>query len=290
MKRIVITGASGLVGSHLLPLFGPETELHLVTRGEPDARPADARVHFHQIDLASDFDAGTLPKQADAIIYLAQSQHFRLFPERALHVFRVNSAAPLRLLDYARRCGAQHFIYASSGGVYGSGSNEIDEEASLAEPSQLGFYLSSKLCGEILAENFSPYMNVAILRLFFAYGRGQSRQMLIPRLIDNIRAGNLINLRGLDGIRINPIHAQDAALAVKQSMTLEGLTKLNVAGPQALSMREICEIIAGKVQREPVFAITPAQGPADLIAGISRMENLLFAPTRKLEDNLDDLL
>lgn len=288
MKTIIVTGASGLLGSRLLPLFGPEQEIHVLTR-EPPSKAA-ANIRYHQVDLAGGFDEEKLPQRIDGVIYLAQSNQYREFPERALEIFEVNVASLLRLLDYARRAGAKAFVSASSGGVYGSGERGLSEDISIPASGNLGFYLSTKLCGEILAENYAPFMNVAVLRLFFAYGQGQRRSMLIPRLVDNVKAGNPVALQGTDGLRINPVHAGDAARAVKAALALEGCARINVAGPDILSIREICETIGAKVGREPVFAVDESQIGRNLIGDIDRMRAQLVAPERRFEDGVDELL
>ena len=288
MKRILIAGASGLVGLHLLPLFGPDDELHLLMRN-PGEAPQGA-IHRHSVDLGGAFDPGALPARIDSVIYLAQSENFRAFPERALDIFEVNLASLLRLLDYARRAGATSFVFASSGGVYGSAEDAITEDAAIPASGSLGFYLSTKLCGEILAENYAPLMNVAVLRLFFAYGGGQKRSMLVPRLIDNVRGGNPIMLQGRDGIRINPVHAGDAAQAVKAALSLEGCARINVAGPDVLSMRQICDIIGSKVGREPVYEVDRNAAVRNLIGDIGKMSQLLAPPTRRFEVGVADLM
>jgi nucleoside-diphosphate-sugar epimerase len=288
LKTILVTGATGLVGSHLLPLFGPDQEIHILSRQAPPEAAAGNVVH-HQLDLGGEFDPAVLPERVDGVVYLAQSDHFRDFPERALDIFEVNVASPLRLLDYARRAGARAFVSASSGGVYGSGERGLSEDHFIPASGNLGFYLSTKLCGEILAENYAPYMNVALLRLFFAYGRGQKRSMLVPRLVDNIRAGNPINLQGRDGIRINPVHAGDAARAVRAALDLEGCARINVAGPDTVSIREIGEIIGAKVGRAPVFAVDETQVGQNLIGDIDKMSALLVAPERRFEDGVTEL-
>lgn len=288
LERIVITGGSGLVGSHLLPLFGPETELHVLSRHEPQARPAN--LHHHRMDLGANFDLKALPSRVDGIIYLAQSDHFREFPERALQVFEVNVAGPLRLLDYARRAGARSFVSASSGGVYGSAEGGLSENSFIPASGSLGFYLSSKLCSEIVAENYAPFMNVAVLRLFFAYGAEQKRSMLIPRLVDNIREGRPIQLQGHDGISINPIHADDAARAVKAALDLEGCDRINVAGPEILSIRQIGDIIGEKIGREPIYAVEDRHRGKNLIGDIEKMSRDLVPPERRFADGVTDLL
>ncbi|HEX8528133.1 NAD-dependent epimerase/dehydratase family protein, partial [Allosphingosinicella sp.] len=100
--RIVVTGGGGLLGSHLLTLLGGD----------------DVQAPGREFDLEQRPDWDSLGERVDAIVYLAQSPHFRLFPERAADVFAVNSGEVLRALDYARRAGAKRFVYASTGGVY----------------------------------------------------------------------------------------------------------------------------------------------------------------------------
>ncbi len=86
--------------------------------------------------------------------------------------------------------------------------------------------------------------------------------MLVPRLIDNVIAGNAITLQGEDGIKINPIHVSDAVAALEACMKLEGSHTFNVAGTQTLSLREIACTIGKAVGREPVFKIDSSEPPS----------------------------
>jgi nucleoside-diphosphate-sugar epimerase len=287
MKRCVIIGASGLIGSHLIDAMTPEWEIYAVSRSRPTGAQA-RNVIWHGIDMQA-FDAEALPNRVDSVIYLAQSEHFREFPERALDIFEVNTLGLLRLLDYARRGRARSFILASSGGVYGSGDESMNEEASIPAEGNLGFYLGSKLCSEIIALNYSRFMNVVVLRFFFVYGPRQRRSMLIPRLIDAVREGSPIQLQGQNGIRLNPTHVADAAGAIVGALELEGTYKINVAGPQILSLREICETIGNAVGRPPNY-IFEAAAPRNIIGDITRMCELLLAPRVRFVDGLKTIL
>src|SRR5687768_16880635 len=250
MRRIVITGGTGLIGSHLLPLLQADgAEVHAVGR----EAPAIAGIVHHRCDLAAGLAQGALPAAADAVIHLAQSRRFRDFPEAAAEVARINCQAAVELAGYAVRAGARHFVYASTGGVYAPGPAPLAETAPVAAGPALSFYAATKLAGERLLEPFAGLLNLVVLRPFFVYGRGQPASMLVPRLIGYVRSGKPIRLAGADGMRINPLYAADAAAAVRAALALDGAHKINIAGPEALSLRAIGETIGRAVGIAPVF-------------------------------------
>ena len=169
-----------------------------------------------------------LPNEVDTIVYLAQSDHFRDFPDKSQDIFAVNAASVLQMLDYARESGVKRFIYASSGGVYGSSQDVLIENTSLSINNKLGFYLSTKICAEALLENYIPYMSIIILRFFFVYGFGQRKDMLIPRLVDSVRQGEPIHLQGKEGFKLNPIYVVDAVHSIKKALLLNESYKIDL--------------------------------------------------------------
>ncbi len=287
-KTVIITGASGLIGRHLVKELADTWNIHAVSRKKHAINKTD--ISWHCIDLEQDFDDGSLPKRADAIVYLAQSDYFRDFPDKAINIFSVNTFQVLKALDFARRTGVKSFIYASSGGVYGFPENSVEESITIPASGNIGFYLSSKLCSEMLAENYAPYMNIVLLRFFFVYGKGQKRSMLIPRLVDSIRDGKAVRLQGNDGLHINPVHVSDAVRAISHALKLKGCHRLNVAGPDALSLRELCEIIGEKLNTTPTFEVNPSAESGNLIGDIKKMKSLLVDPVVHFEDGVQDLL
>ncbi|MDQ4086653.1 MAG: NAD(P)-dependent oxidoreductase [Pseudomonadota bacterium] len=271
--RILLTGASGLVGSHLVPLLRPESELHL-----------------YQGDLTAGLDTRSLPPRVDAVVHLAQSRRFRDFPDGAGDVARVNALAAVELAQYAAQAGASHFVYLSTGGVYAPAREPLTEAAPLADDGSMGFYAASKRAGELLLAPFASRFSLIVLRPFFIYGRGQERSMLIPRLADCVKTGAPIRLAGRDGIRINPIHASDAAAAVRAALQLRGSHRINLAGPETLTIRTIAEEIGRHLGRAPVLEIDDAAAPADLIGDTGLMARLLGAPRERLAGRIDEVV
>ncbi|OGA21481.1 MAG: hypothetical protein A3I02_01470 [Betaproteobacteria bacterium RIFCSPLOWO2_02_FULL_67_26] len=288
MKSILLTGATGLVGSHFLAAHRDDFAIRTVSRRRPAEGTAPG-MHT-QVDLSEPWDAGVLPQRIDAVIHLAQSEHFREFPEHAVDVFAVNATATVRLLDYARRAGARTFVLASSGGVYAASDSDFTENARISARGDLGFYLGTRLCSEIVAQSFAAYFNLITLRFFFVYGPGQRPDMLIPRLIQYVRNGTAITLQGKEGIRITPTHVSDAVAAVRKSLELSGTHTINVGGPEEFSIAEIASIIGRHVGRSPVFAVDHGAAPKDVTGDMTRMRELLVPPVVRFEDGVQTML
>lgn len=286
-QRILVTGANGLLGRHAVATLRETHEVHAMVHTLP--QDALDGVIYHVLDLASDWSTAALPSKIDSVFHLAQSSRFREFPELALDVFRVNVDSTARLLDYARRAGAKRFVFASSGGVYGAGAQAFTENSPIIPHGKLGYYLASKLCSEVLVQNYAQLMGVTILRFFFVYGAGQKRSMLIPRLVDNIFEGRAITLQGNDGIRINPIHVSDAVRSLQSCLELEGSHTFNVAGPDVLSLRELAELIGQAVGKAPVFNCEEVE-PKHLVADIEEMQLKLVKPQVGFAEGLKELL
>ena len=92
---------------------------------------------------------------------------------RAMQVFDVNVAGPLRLLDWCARSGVRRFVLASSGGIYGGKRDvQFQETDGFAINSPLGFYLGSKLCSEIVLHSYRQFLDcTVVIRPFFITAR-----------------------------------------------------------------------------------------------------------------------
>lgn len=284
-KKLLITGANGLLGQEVVKLLVPDYDVHTITRKDV----VNTHLTNHKIDLSTNWSAASLPTEIDTIFHLAQSENFRNFPLKADDIFKVNIESTAKLLDFGFKSRIKRFVFASSGGVYGSGSHSFTENSPLSQSTHLGFYLGSKLCGEILTQNYSSFFDVIILRFFFMYGKNQKRDMLIPRLIDNVRDGREVILTGQNGISLNPIHVSDAAQAMKSTLNLKGSHTLNVAGPETLSIRDISNEIASQVNLIPKFIIsdTPA---LNIVANIDAMKRDLYIPQIRFSEGVRELL
>lgn len=277
--RILLTGAGGFLGSHLLRMLVDRHEVTAIGRQPPAA--AGGAVRWIRADLSVSIELAELPSRVDAVVHLAQSRRYRDFPDGALDVFRVNLAATAELLDYARRAGAHTFLLASTGSVYGPQAGPLAEhDAALAED----FYPMSKLAAELLLRPYARYMSVCALRLFTLYGPGQAG-MLVANLIERVRRGEPLTVAGNDdGPSFNPTYVEDAAAVLSHALDAKWTGTINVAAPQTVTLRQLGSVIGEIVGRAPLFRRTEGAASISPVPDLSRLAKIYrmerFRPIR----------
>lgn len=286
--KILVTGANGHLGSRAVKELRIGNEVHAIVRNDPTIALSD--VTYHKIDFTREWSTKGLPDHIDAVIHLAQSRHFREFPQQALEIFQVNVETTTKLLDYALRAGARRFVLASTGGLHRPSESMIRESSPIDPPDgPLSYYFQSKHAAELLADPYKDWMDISVLRPFFIYGPNQSADKLIARLFTSVLDGHVIKLTGREGLVINPVFVDDVVELLLSILDASGSRTLMVAGPDTLSIREIADLIGKQVGRNPIYEqIDGFEGR--LIADHRAFENMLDRPLTKFSDGISQLL
>lgn len=288
--NILITGANGLLGRNLVEFFSKTNKVYaLIKNKEKISFKMNENIVLLELDLY-DLNTEFLPKEIDAIYYLAQSNYFRDFPNSAKDMFEINIYSPLKLCAWAIENNVKKFIYASSGGVYTNPNKPVKEFFDINANEKQGFYLNSKLSAEILLKNYIDYFETfVIIRPFFMYGINQNETMLIPRLINSVKESKEIFINGKSGIKINPIYIDDAVKCVSNILKLKGDYIINIAGKEVMSLKEIVEVISKIVDKKPnVKYIKNSQ--QNLVADIEMMNKYLGEPTVTIEKGIKKMV
>ena len=266
--RVLVTGATGLLGSRLVPsLAGRGDEVHAMVRDRASAPPEAYRVVVH--DLGQPLEPETIPP-VDVIVHLAHHPHVAV-PEHATALYRLNTMSTQELLDAGRRLGVRRFLYASSGAVFGPSSAPLRE----TDPRRgRDLYAVTKLHAEQLVEAYAEYLEPVVVRPFFPYGVGQSGR-LISNLIERVRAGEPVLLREGGRPRCNPIYVDDAVRAVVAALDGPAPNAVNLAGDEVVSIAELAAAIGRALGRDPVFVEEPGEVGHDWVADNTRMRELL---------------
>ena len=266
--RILLTGATGFVGGHLISLLrGRGHELISLQRPGSAVHAGVTPLHG---DLARNEPIAALPT-IDTVIHLAQSHQYRNFPLAAADIFAVNTMATARLLDLARRAGVQQFILASTASVYSAGNGPCHEEAGL-QPND--FYAATKLTAETLLRPYAHYFRTCALRLFTPYGPGQ-RNRLVPTLFRRVRERQPVTLDGeAGGLQLSVAYVDDVAATFMAAAERGWHGTYNVAATEPTCVQEIAATIGRLIGVEPMFARTGRPEPPPLIADLLRLSGL----------------
>ncbi len=282
--RILVTGAGGFLGRHLIAQLGPRHEVVALTRRPPEPE-LEGLARWVTCDLRQ-LEVSALPGRVDAVVHLAQSSLYREFPAGAEDMFAVNVASTFALLEYARAASASAFALASTGGVYGRSMTPVRETD---RPRPTSFYFRSKLAAEALVDGYAERFRTLAFRFFFIYGPGQ-RRMLIPTLAAQVAAGEEIVIEGDPGLRINPIYVDDAARVFEPALSSGAAGTFNVAGDEQVTITQLVGMIGEAVGERPRVRYEAAQVEGDLVADVSRLRNDLGVRTQvPLADGLRSL-
>lgn len=239
-KNIIITGATGFVGSNLVSTFLENDRVYSL------GRAGSTKCENVYWNLKDNLKNIILPCNIDTIIHCAAIVGEDSYSKK--EYIEVNLISTLELLEYCKNTGITQFVYISTGGVYGFGKSPFHEAD---KPNPQGIYNLSKYFSEELCNQYRDKLKITVLRIFFPYGKGQKRR-LISNLIDKIKRGEKITLNN-DGMPlINPIYVGDLCAIVKNVVYRRLQGTFNVCGNEILSIKELCEIISQKLQVENV--------------------------------------
>ena len=273
---ISIIGAGGFVGTHL--------RAALTARGASVMAVSSA-------DGGFDTSSGILMdlpvnREIEAVVYLSQSPHYRDLPRMASHVWAVNVLSAVKAVVWARQCGAQRFLYASTGSVYAPSFEPHREEERLRRDEG---YALSKVQGEEAVAAFGNDIRVIRARLFSVYGPLQ-KTMLLPRLVETLRAGRPVRLHphptdptDAGGLRLSLSYVDDVVDAMVTALTADVPSIFNASGSQVVSIRALAGMVGRQLGVEPRFEIESPPRVYDLIADASRMRAILGRETVPVE-------
>lgn len=219
--KILITGASGFIGSNLVSSLHSNNDLYSVLRSCTDQNgPAEIIIS----DLSRPKFTEHFPSDVECVIHLAQSRRYRDFPSGARDMLALNVNSIIEILDWCVRTNVKQLIFASSANVYEQADYLLTEDSKLSPSS---YYGETKLAAENLIKYYADYLKIHILRLFTVYGPGQT-DMLIPNIISKIKSSQSIDLAEGVGVSFTPIFVDDVCSIIKSCMIEERLSNLEI--------------------------------------------------------------
>ncbi|MCX5203230.1 dTDP-glucose 4,6-dehydratase [Streptomyces sp. NBC_00237] len=226
MKKILITGGAGFIGSHYVRTLLADgyadwegahvTVLDKLTyAGNRDnLPPSHPRMTFVHGDICdSELLLGLLPGH-DAVVHFAAESHVDRSLESAEEFVRTNVTGTQRLLDAVLATKVPRVVHVSTDEVYGTIDEGSWTEEWPLEPNSP--YSASKASSDLLARSYwrTHGLNLSITRCSNNYGPYQHPEKLIPLFVTNLIEGEQVPLYG-DGANIREwLHVDDHCRAI----------------------------------------------------------------------------
>jgi nucleoside-diphosphate-sugar epimerase len=263
--KILITGATGKVGSRFVPrMLAKGYDVRILVR---DAAKASALAGLGAEVVTGDLnDAGTLlpaVKDIDAVIHIAA--FFRSFTDNE-GIIKTNHAGTVALANASIAAGVKRFIFTSTGNVYGSGYRHPAKEDDVVNMNDLRAYSSSKIAAEqeLISLHKNKGFDVRVLRLGFVYG---DRDPHIAEIIPLLK-----KMKRHSGSRMHMVHHLDVAQALTLLLHTDGLNGeiFNVVDDAPITLYELADSVGHAAD-----AFDPAEGPlTDPFEGIMDITKL----------------
>ena len=279
--RILVTGGSGYLGTHVRRFF--------------DAEDLSRRSH---LDILNPLDASRVAAY-DVVIHLAA--HLSKDPNDAEQCFRTNVEGTVNLL---REMPPQTvFIFASTKDVYGPHADDFDlvPETCRTDYARHSALEWSKLIAERYVEYYAAQRDVrsCIFRLSTVFARPSEGNVngFVTHYVESVKRGWPIRLP-LDGKPVRDIlHVDDfsrACRAFVDSSATRGLYNLGGGRENAVSLRELIDRVGTMIECDPVIdesVSVPAPVPLNYVSDLARIEQELgWRPSMGIDDGLRDLI
>ncbi|MDD3814536.1 MAG: NAD-dependent epimerase [Desulfocapsaceae bacterium] len=209
MKKILVTGAAGFIGAHLVRrLTDNGAEVvgidNLTDYYDPQLKKdrlanlaAGERFHHLNIDIADRTAMEKLFQENsfDAVVNLAAQPGVRYSLINPYSYVDTNIVGFVNLLEGCRHSRVKHFVYASSSSVYGANTRHpYSVHDNVDHP--LSLYAASKKANELMAHTYSHLFGLPTtgLRFFTVYGPWGRPDMAPVLFAKAILAGEPINV------------------------------------------------------------------------------------------------
>ena len=293
MKKILLTGVSGFIGRHCLPIFKNKNyEVHAVYLKNPGEN--DSNINWHRVDLLDSDQTKSLIEKIRPTHLL----HFAWFAKPGEYWTSVENVrwvqASLNLMQTFAEKGGQRVVMAGTCAEYDWRHETFSEDATPLLPNTM--YGTCKNSLQAILKKYSEQVGISSAwgRIFFAYGPFENPTRLVPSVINSLLAGEPALCSHGHQIR-DFLYVEDVAEAFAALLDSEIQGPINIASGKPVALREIILKIAEQLRRTDLIrfgAIPPNENDPERMVGDANriISELKWSPKYELEHGLEQTI
>lgn len=307
MKRILVTGGAGFIGSHLVDrllttnveqltvvddfndFYNPE-----IKRDNIRHHLKDTRYELAEVDIRDQkaLEQALANKQFDCVVHLAARAGVRPSLTQPQLYNETNVIGTLNLLEFARQHDIKQFVFGSSSSVYGINAKvPFSEDDPIRQP--ISPYAATKGAGELLCHTYSHLYGIRCicLRFFTVYGPRQRPDLAIHKFARLISEGKPIPVFGDGTTRRDYTYVDDIIDGVVAAISYDksDYDVINLGESRTVELRELIALLEKELDAHAIIDRQPPQ-PGDVpqtYADITRARALLgYNPQTQIEEGL----
>ncbi len=300
MKKIVVTGGAGFIGSAVIDKLQREgNEIFVIDNlSFGDRRFIDvADDHFYQTDILNKAEIDQIIDsiKPEIIIHLAAVHFIPYCNQHPYESSNINILGTTHILDAAKRNKVKQFFFASTAAVYPI----YDEAVNESHPTgPMDIYGLSKLVGEHLCNEFHLQTNIptVVCRFFNAFGPNETNPHLIPEIQKQVNSG----LRKIQLGNLTPkrdfIHTSDMANAVHVLLSKinSGIHTFNLGRGIEYAVTEIVDSFSRQIGQKIEIEVDPSRvrkvERMHLLADVSKLKNIGWQPLVDIDGGIKTLV
>lgn len=275
MKRILVTGGAGFIGSHLTEVLLKQGMEVICLDNFNDYY--DPKVKHRNIEMVMSHKHYTLVEgdilnrellqqvfrdfRIQIVVHLAARAGVRPSIDEPLLYQKVNVQGTTNLLEMAKEVQIEKFIFGSSSSVYGQNKKiPFSEEDRVDHP--ISPYAATKKAGELICHTYHHLYGLPItcLRFFTVYGPRQRPDMAIHKFTKSIHRGELIAMFGDGTSRRDYTYVSDILDGICKAMECcKSYHVYNLGESQTIALRELIELIAKSLNKKARIEVLPMQ-------------------------------
>jgi len=262
--KILVTGAGGFVGGHMLGLLVNKGYENILATDIVEPRKLPENVKFKKSDLCNKKSLEKVTKNVTTIFHIADLFDFFAPFEK---LYQVNVEGTINLCEAATKNRVRNMVKFSSSAIYKAGEN-INEEG---EIKPIDKYALTKLLGELEAAKFNDRdIQIMFIRPAVIYGEGSkygAAQAFLTQALGAKLMGSMI-LPGQGDKKGCFVHVEDIVNGTLHLYEGSYFTKsrhfsdmaYNISDDTGATPKEIAEMVFDNVKMNPLSKLLASKG------------------------------